>query len=397
MKKTFQVNINGKIYHIDEDAYTLLQDYLSQLRDAFPGEEGQEIVSDIESRISEHFDQRVASGVLVIVIDDVNHVISIMGRPDEISDEAGFETEVPREGARPAPASAPAASGQSSASGVSPYTGTTPPPFHKKLFRDERHKVFGGVLAGLAQYLNWDVTVLRILTVVATISLAGWGLFWTIILIYLVCWMVIPAARTPRQILEMRGEPVTVDNVGQTVISNAEPPVAPVPEGNGAVNFINNIFLVVGRVILVILGFIGGIVGLSTGIVGLVIIAGICCLYFGSSASLLSSFDISMSTPYLEGWGLALILFSVALPAFCLCRAGIGTLFKAPRMSWPAVVAVIVLEVLMIVGACVLMNFSTAYDFDTFVSMPPVPVVPSFPAVALCVLPALALLPVICI
>lgn len=391
MKKTFQVNINGKIYHIDEDAYTLLQNYLSQLRDAFPGEEGQEIVGDIESRISEHFDQRIASGVLVIVIDDVNHVISIMGRPDEISDEAGFEADTHSEGSRPAPAPAPAGS-QSSSAGVPPYTGTTPPPFSKKLFRDERHKVFGGVLAGLAQYLNWDVTVLRILTVVATISLAGWGLFWSVILIYLVCWMVIPAARTPRQILEMRGEPVTVDNVGQTVINNAEPPVAPVPQGNGAVNFINNIFLVVGRVILVILGFVSGIVGLSTAIVGLVVIAGICCLYFASSESLLSAFDISMATPYLEGWGIALILFSVALPAFCLCRVGIGTLFKAPGMSLPAVVAVIVLEVLMIIGACVLMNLSDSYCYATFDSFASSTVHPVIYA-----LPALALLPIICI
>lgn len=93
MKKTFQVNINGKIYHIDEDAYTLLQNYLAQLRDAFPGDEGIEIVNDIEFRISEHFDQRLAGGASVIVIDDVNRVISIMGRPDEITDEAGFESD----------------------------------------------------------------------------------------------------------------------------------------------------------------------------------------------------------------------------------------------------------------------------------------------------------------
>ena len=58
MKKTFEVNINGKIFHIDEDAYELLKNYLSQLREAFPGEEGEEIVSDIECRISEHFEQR---------------------------------------------------------------------------------------------------------------------------------------------------------------------------------------------------------------------------------------------------------------------------------------------------------------------------------------------------
>lgn len=56
MKRTFPVNINGKVFYIDEDAYELLQNYLDQLRATFPGSEGDEIVSDIESRISELFD-----------------------------------------------------------------------------------------------------------------------------------------------------------------------------------------------------------------------------------------------------------------------------------------------------------------------------------------------------
>ena len=53
MKKTFPVNINGKVFYIDEDAYELLSNYLTQLRAAFCGTEGDEIVTDIESRISE--------------------------------------------------------------------------------------------------------------------------------------------------------------------------------------------------------------------------------------------------------------------------------------------------------------------------------------------------------
>lgn len=86
MKKTFPVNINGNIFYIDEDAYKLLLDYLSQLRATFTGEEGAEIVDDIESRISEHFDERIRLGANVIVLDDVNRVIETMGRPEELSD-----------------------------------------------------------------------------------------------------------------------------------------------------------------------------------------------------------------------------------------------------------------------------------------------------------------------
>lgn len=369
MKKTFQVNINGKIYQIDEDAYMLLQKYLSQLRDAFPGDEGIEIVNDIEFRISEHFDQRLAGGAAVIVIDDVNRVIGIMGRPDEITDEAGFETDASPRGAAPRPAPAQ----EEDAAGVPPYnSGTggsgpsTPPPFHKKLFRDERHKVFGGVIAGLGQYLGWDVTVLRILVVVATISLSTFHLFWPLIILYLICWMVIPPARTPRQILEMRGEPVTVDNVGQTVIDNIEPPAAPVPEGSSVTNAINNVFLIIGRVILVMLGILGGLVGFTTAIVGLVVVAGVACLYFASNDTLLTAFDITSGNPYLEGWGLALVLFAVALPALCLCRAGVATLFKAPGMSLTAIVSMFVLEALLIIGACVLIGLGHGEILDNF-------------------------------
>ena len=93
MKKTFPVNINGNIFYIDEDAYKLLLDYLSQLRTTFTGAEGEEIVNDIESRISEHFDERIRLGANVIVLEDVNRVIETMGRPEELSDESRPETD----------------------------------------------------------------------------------------------------------------------------------------------------------------------------------------------------------------------------------------------------------------------------------------------------------------
>ena len=62
MKKTFPVNINGTIFYIDEDAYALLNTYLEQLKVAFKGPEGAEIVADIEARISEIFSETIASG-----------------------------------------------------------------------------------------------------------------------------------------------------------------------------------------------------------------------------------------------------------------------------------------------------------------------------------------------
>ena len=56
------VAVDGQIFYIDEDAYLMLQDYLLQLKATFRGPEGEEIVADIESRIREHFDERIAAG-----------------------------------------------------------------------------------------------------------------------------------------------------------------------------------------------------------------------------------------------------------------------------------------------------------------------------------------------
>ena len=50
----------------------------------------------------------------------------------------------------------------------------------------------------------WDVTVMRILAVVLTVC----TYFWPCVIIYLLAWMIIPVARTPREILEMQGQPV---------------------------------------------------------------------------------------------------------------------------------------------------------------------------------------------
>ena len=95
MKKTLTVNLGGTVYHIDEDAYKLLDTYLSNLRIHFCREEGaEEIVHDMELRISELFTDRLRDGKQVITIEDVEEIIAQMGKPEDLGDEAdgGGET-----------------------------------------------------------------------------------------------------------------------------------------------------------------------------------------------------------------------------------------------------------------------------------------------------------------
>ena len=53
MKKTLTVNLGGTVYHIDDDAYRLLDNYLSNLKHYFRKQESaEEIINDIEMRIA---------------------------------------------------------------------------------------------------------------------------------------------------------------------------------------------------------------------------------------------------------------------------------------------------------------------------------------------------------
>ena len=194
MKKTFTVNLGGTEFNIDEDAYRLLDNYLNNLRQHFHKEAGaDEIVNDIEQRISELFGERQAEGREVITLADVEAVIARMGRPEEMEQEAevGASQEV---------------------SGQQP--GTIP---HRKLFRDPDDKILGGVFSGLGAYFGIDVQLLRLIMFVLLFFTTG-----TLIVVYIVCWIVIPQARTAADRLSMRGEAVTLENIGRTVTGGFE-------------------------------------------------------------------------------------------------------------------------------------------------------------------------------
>lgn len=200
MKKTLTVNLGGTVFNIDDDAYRLLDNYLCNLKQHFRKEAGaDEIVEDIERRISELFAEKLSEGLQVITIADVEEVISRMGKPEEM--ESGEEDDNR--------ASASAGSGKATA------TGSSAP--RKRLFRNPDDKMLGGVIGGLAAYLGWDVTLLRLLLLV--ILICGYG---TLVPVYIVCWLVIPEARTAAEKLSMRGEAVTVENIGKTVTDGFE-------------------------------------------------------------------------------------------------------------------------------------------------------------------------------
>ena len=195
MKKTLTVNLGGTVYHIDEDAYVLLDNYLNNLKYHFRTEpDADEIVRDMENRIAELFSEYISHGQQVITIENVEEVIARMGKPEEINSESDSSTNVDD-------------SYRASDNGESPK---------RRLFRNPDDKVLGGVVSGLAAYFGWDVAWTRIVVLVCGIFLHGF------ILAYIIAWIIIPMARTATEKLQMKGEPVNMENIGKTVTDGFE-------------------------------------------------------------------------------------------------------------------------------------------------------------------------------
>ncbi len=189
MKKTVTVNISGIIFHIDEDAYDRLNNYLRRIKTYFRREEGgDEIIAGIESRIAEMFQERSKNHSHAINIDDVNDAISQLGEPSQIDGD--------KEDA------------SSSSYSRESFTEDTAP---RRLFRDPDNKYIGGVCSGLAAYFNIDPTFVRILFVIL-ILLAGSTIF-----AYIILWIVIPRARTTADRLSMRGEKINLSNIEKAI------------------------------------------------------------------------------------------------------------------------------------------------------------------------------------
>lgn len=201
MKKTFTVNLNGIVFHIDEDAYQLLDSYLTNLRIHFSREEGSdEIMSDFEARISELLNERIRLGFSVITIEHVEEVIQRMGKPEELF--AGEEKNA----------------GSEFSATTEPTAGASDRKFRKRLMRDPDDKMLGGVASGLAAYFGIDTTLLRLVMILLLIV----SMTVPVTIIYIVLWLVLPLARTATDRLMMRGEPVNLENIGRTVTDGFE-------------------------------------------------------------------------------------------------------------------------------------------------------------------------------
>ena len=265
MNKTININLGGTFFHIDENAYSQLRSYLEAVRAALSPEDSiAEIMDDIEARIAELFNESMSHKDQVITLERVQEVIEIMGQP-EAFDPDRDESE------------------ESSQSQIK-----TP----RQLFRDQENKYLGGVASGLGHYLGIDCVWVRLIWLLLFFFSSG-----TFFMIYILFWILVPAAKSTSDKLKMKGEPINVSNIEKRVKEGYDKfsdDVKSVDYGK----YGNQVKRGSNRIV----GIIGGV--LKAALTVLIKLLGILMLVFSATTLLGLAFGL-FSAGSLEFWGQA--------------------------------------------------------------------------------------------
>jgi len=257
MKKTVQIHIGGRHFHIDEDAFRNLNHYLDSLKSHFAseGETGKEIIEDIEQRIAELLEGKITETKQAISIEDVEQVIATLGKVEDFvytgeKEETGDHVTYDHRA-------------------------------NRRFYRDEESNYIGGVAAGLGAYFDIDPLWFR-LAFVGLAFVHGLG-----VLLYAILWMVVPRARTTAEKLQMRGMPVTLSTIKESV--NAEydkfrsnlDNLSKSGTAERTRNAFENLLRAVGLIFIAIFKFIIGTIGVIFLVLGSIFLAGMILVLLG--------------------------------------------------------------------------------------------------------------------
>jgi phage shock protein PspC (stress-responsive transcriptional regulator) len=306
MKPTTKVSIGNWAFNLEEDAYSLLKNYLDKINTHYETlSSGKEIIEDIELRIAELLRERISAPEQPISENIIKEVIDILGFPEEIENN---EKQPEKE-----------------------FSENKKTAKQKKLYRDTENKVVGGVCSGLAAYFNIDVVLIRVAFVFLFFVLSAIQSvhfppiirvsIMPALLIYIILWIAMPRARTVQQRHEMRGEKTNLKNIQEKVereFREAKEGIKKHRSGLGKV---------VHGIAKVCLIFAGALAILITVCVLIALV-----LAFGFSftavhtilADLIDFVDISWN----PGWFFCLITLLVFLPLIGILYSGIKLLFR---------------------------------------------------------------------
>jgi phage shock protein PspC (stress-responsive transcriptional regulator) len=294
MKKTININIAGVVFQIDDDAFEKLRSYLQEVNIRFRRiEGGSEALEDFEGRVAEIFQGR--RGITgIVTMEDVNDMISVMGRPEDIDD--GYEDDI-------RPDSETASS-------------------RRRLYRNPEERIIAGVAGGIGSYLNVDPVWIRLLFILFTVFY-GFGFF-----VYIALWIALPLADSEERMKELCGLNWSKGHYRQR---SGRAGAAAADRVGGAMNEIfrafGNLILVAFRIFLIVIGALFILTGLSFLVMVTV------GLFFNIGPWLpesvaMESFHFAdlfplMVNPALIPWIIVLSLVVITLPLFALIYWGI--------------------------------------------------------------------------
>ena len=140
MKKVISIHLANKMFQIEEDAYTYLNHVLSS----------QWKKQELEAQVAERLEQKLIGGKTVVTYPDVVDVLYQLG----VS--------------------------------ASEYQSSTAWFREKRLFRQPKDKMIGGVCTGIGEYFDIDPVIIRVLFVFALFM--GTMGFW----LYIILWIIVP-------------------------------------------------------------------------------------------------------------------------------------------------------------------------------------------------------------
>ena len=87
MKETRTINLNGIVFHIDNDAYRNLSDYLQDIELRLPQDEREDVIADVEARICELLQSALfAKNVQVVDIKMIDDIKARIGAPSDFGE-----------------------------------------------------------------------------------------------------------------------------------------------------------------------------------------------------------------------------------------------------------------------------------------------------------------------
>ncbi len=311
MEKIIQIEYQGRNFSIEESAYQIFQEYENDLKIFFSKEEeGEEIVADLQYRMAEILEQKSSNGT--IYKKDIEELIEMIGKPADFEKGDGEAQQQENK-------SNPFADIQKKlfrdkkdkiiagvCSGIANYFSIDPiivrlifvlfttfniitflsfnlgivayvifwiilspavlkPNVSKKLFRNPKDKILGGVCSGIAQFFNVETWIVRLLFLspillgflsshsnfsFVNIELISHSFYSLSFMSYMLLWFIIPVAKVTTDYMLLKGEPININTIQNTTtmqdVSNSS--------HNGLNKFLKIIaYFIIGIIILIMI------------------------------------------------------------------------------------------------------------------------------------------------